>query len=162
MALFPELSLVILCAMEELRFIHRRFDALSLRELHDILWLRNEVFVFGQKITAEPEVDGLDPECTHILGLTASGRVVATARYFSALNPVKVGRVAVHQDMQRGGVGTLMMQYLIDVMGHYTLEVSAQLYLKEWYAGLGWIPDGDVYDEAEIPHIHMVRPPTNR
>ena len=145
--------------MLDIRFVHRPFGSLSLMELHDILWLRNEVFVFGQKITAEPEVDGLDPQCVHIIGSTQAGRVVATARFFPDLDPIKIGRIAVHPDMQRTGLGTALMKYLIKVIGDKPSEMSAQLYLKDWYHGLGWAPDGDVYEEAEIPHIHMVRAP---
>ena len=143
--------------MTTLRFVHRPFDGLSLKELHDILWLRNEVFDFGQKITAEPEMDGLDPECVHVIGSTLAGRVVATARFFPHLDPIKIGRIAVHQDMQRGGHGTALMKYLIQVIGDKPSEMSAQLYLKDWYQSLGWVAEGEVYEEAEIPHIHMVR-----
>jgi len=143
--------------MSDIRFIHRPFGSLSLRELHDILWLRNEVFVFGQKITAEPEVDGLDPECVHVIGVTQEGRVVATARFFPEKDPIKIGRIAVHQDLQRSGVGTELMKYVRAILGEKNSEMSAQLYLKDWYHGLGWVPEGEVYEEAEIPHIHMVR-----
>jgi len=145
--------------MLNIRFTHRPFGSLSLKELHDILWLRNEVFVFGQKITAESEVDGLDPQCVHIMGSTQEGKIVATARFFPDKDPIKIGRIAVHLDMQRSGLGTDLMKYLRAVIGDRPSEMSAQLYLKDWYHGLGWIPDGDVYDEAEIPHIHMVRTP---
>lgn len=142
-------------------FSHRPFAALSLMELHDILWLRNEVFVVGQKITDEAEVDGHDPECTHVFGVDAgSGHTVATARVFLAKTPVKVGRVAVARECQRGGVGTELMQVVHEVIGARDAALSAQAYLQGWYERLGWIAEGEIYHEAGIPHIWMVRPAT--
>lgn len=146
--------------MIELEFSHKRFEDLTLMELHDLLWLRNEVFVFGQKITAEPEVDGLDPECVHVIGrLRHDKRVVATARLFMDDDPVKVGRVAVALELQRSGSGTRLMQYVHEVIGQRPAALSAQDYLRKWYTGLGWVVDSDVYSEADIPHVHMHRAP---
>lgn len=89
-----------------LRFVARPFAELSLLELHALVRLREEVFVVGQRITAEAEFDGLDPACTHVLGRDGTGEVVATARLFLEQEPVKVGRIAVARHLQRGGLGT--------------------------------------------------------
>jgi len=142
----------------QMDFSHRPFTELTLIELHDLLWLRNEVFVFGQQITEEPEVDGLDVECVHIIGRQRhDGRIVATARLFMDEEPIKVGRVAVGLDLQRSGVGTQLMTYVHGVIGVQQATLSAQDYLRKWYESLGWISDSDVYDEAGIPHVHMHR-----
>ena len=145
-------------------FVHRPFAELSLRELHDLLWLRNEVFVVGQQITAEAEVDGLDPQCVHVIGRDASGdggdggRIVATARIFLDKDPAKVGRVAVARDLQHSGLGTALMIYVRDVvLAGRPSSMSAQRYLEAWYTRLGWRTVGAPYVEAEIPHVWMVR-----
>ena len=142
---------------DPVQFSHKPFADLTLMELHDLFWLRNEVFVFYQKITAESEIDGRDPEAVHILGRAADGTMVATARLFMDGDVVKVGRVAVHQDLHRGGVGTALMQYAHEVIGTRPAALSAQAYLRAWYQRLGWQPVGDAYDEAEIPHVYMER-----
>ena len=139
-------------------FCHRHFSQLDTRELHDVLWLRDVVFVVGQQVTSEPEVDGLDPECVHIIGRERGGRVVATARIFLDESPVKVGRIAVHPERQRTGVGSQLMHYVHGVIGKRSAVMSAQDYLREWYGKLGWVVDSDVYMEAEIPHVRLVRP----
>ncbi|MSP92874.1 MAG: GNAT family N-acetyltransferase [Myxococcales bacterium] len=140
-------------------FVHRQFDELTLRELYDLLHLRDLVFVVGQRITAECEVDGHDPEYAHVLGRADDGRLVATARVNVAKTPMKVGRVAVHTDLQRAGLGTRLMRYVHDqVMRDAPGEMSAQAHLVPWYASLGWRPQGEVYIEAEIAHRWMVRP----
>lgn len=142
----------------KLEFRHAPFTDLGLRELHDMLWLRNEVFVVGQKITCEAEVDGRDPECVHVWGTTEEGRVVATARVFLDADPVKVGRVAVARDLQRAGVGSQLMEAVHAVIGDRPAALSAQAYLRAWYTRMGWTAVGEEYEEAEIPHIWMVRP----
>ncbi len=142
----------------QLQFTVCHFRDLSLMELHDLLWLRNEVFVVGQRITCEPEVDGYDPECTHVIGRTHEGRVVATARLFLGRDPVKVGRIAVARDLQGQGLGVGLMAAVHEVIGDRAGAMSAQAYLERWYGRLGWQRVGEPYEEAEIPHIAMVRP----
>jgi ElaA protein len=139
-------------------FSRRAFDELSLRDLHDLLRLREQVFVVGQRITAEAEIDGHDPECVHVLGRDGAGRIVATARLFLARDPVAVGRIAVHPDLQRRGVGTALMGYVHDLLGARAAGMSAQAHLAPWYGRLGWRVQGAVYDEAGIPHVRMTRP----
>lgn len=139
-------------------FTHKPFAALTLRELYELLVLRDLVFVVGQKITAEPEVDGHDPECVHVLGRDETGAMVATARLFLGHDPVKVGRVAVRTDRQRTGLGRQLMAHVHDILGDRPGAMSAQAHLGPWYTSLGWQQVGDVYVEAEIPHVKMVRP----
>jgi ElaA protein len=136
----------------------RAFEALTRRELYDLLRLRDEVFVVGQKITAEPEIDGLDPRCHHVIGRDARGRVVATARIFTDRRPWKVGRIAVHPSLQRQGVGTRLMEAVHRFLGDRSSTMSAQAHLEPWYRRLGWRRTGRRYDEAGIPHVRMDRP----
>ena len=35
--------------------------------------------------------------------------------------------------------------------------LHAQAHLEAWYTGLGWTRVGEVYEEAEIPHVTMTR-----
>jgi ElaA protein len=140
-----------------LTFSAKPFHRLTLMELHDLLRLRTEVFVVGQKITVESEIDGKDPECTHVLGQDAAGEMVATARLFLGTDPVKVGRVAVHPALQRTGLGTDLMEHVHGLLAGRRAAMSAQAHLVPWYARLGWTPVGPVYDEAEIPHRRLER-----
>lgn len=136
----------------------KHFDQLTTRELYDVLWLRDLVFVVGQKITSEPEVDGLDPECHHAM-LRRDHRVIGTARIFASRNPIVVGRVAVHGDFQKQGLGTELMRQVQQWIGNRPAELHAQAHLEPWYTTLGWRRVGDVFIEAEIPHVTMVLDP---
>ena len=172
----------------------KRFRALSLEELYAILELRTRVFVVGQKITAEPEVDGHDPECAHALlwvpgtentvpgtkytvpgtentmpgtvssqqtgdapqgPANAKMRLAGTARIFVDRAPIAVGRVAIHPDYQREGLGTLLMREIQASFDGQKATLHAQAHLRDWYERLGWRAEGEVFLEAEIPHISM-------
>ena len=130
------------------------FDELSRQELYELMVLRNRVFVVGQKITAEAEVDGLDPNCHHVL-MRLDGQLVGTARLFWEEEPVKVGRICVDTSRQRVGLGTAMMERVQDYLGDRRAVMHAQQYLEKWYESLGWEREGEVFDEAEIAHVKM-------
>lgn len=136
----------------------KHFDELSSREIYDILHLRDVVFVVGQKITAVPEVDGLDPQCAHVRAFV-DGALAGTARIFVDEDPLVVGRVAVRPDLQRSGIGTRMMEFVGEWLDGRPAELHAQAYLEAWYARLGWTRFGDPFEEAEIPHVMMRRGP---
>ncbi len=139
------------------QFTHKAFVDLTLQELYDLMCLRDLVFVVGQKVTAEPEVDGLDPQCIHVLGRDAQGQMVATARLFWQQSPVMVGRVAVLTELQRAGVGSELMHYVNGLLGDRPGAMHAQAHLEAWYTLMGWQRHGDVFVEAEIDHVHMTR-----
>lgn len=140
-----------------LAFSAKPFHRLTLMELHDLLRLRTDVFVVGQRITVEAEIDGKDPECLHVLGTDPAGDMVATARLFVGADPVKVGRVCVAPPLQRRGAGTALMEYVHGLLAGRRAAMSAQAHLVPWYERLGWRPVGALYDEAEIPHRRLER-----
>ena len=68
------------------------------------LEIRREVFVRGQQIPEEIEVDGLDPGCIHILA-RLQGIAVGTARLREVDGQAKAERVAVLATSRRLGLG---------------------------------------------------------
>lgn len=138
------------------------FDRLSVRQLHDVLKLRQRVFVVEQKC-AYLDVDGADPQCWHGLG-TRDGVLVATARLvppgLKYAEPA-IGRVVSAPEVRRTGAGrALMHSALTQVKRLYPgqdIRLGAQRYLERFYASLGFEPEGEPYDEDGIPHIEMVR-----
>ena len=132
----------------------RAFDEFTLRELYDVMHLRDVVFVVGQKITAVSEVDGEDPQCHHAL-FYLDDRLIGTLRVFSDETPLIVGRVAIHTDFQGRGYGRQLMEHLHVWLDGRRAELHAQAHLEGWYASLGWERFGEVFQEAEIPHVMM-------
>ncbi len=132
------------------------FHDLTLMELYNIMHLRDVVFVVGQKITAECEVDGEDPKCSHLL-LYLEDTLIGTARLFLEESPISVGRIAIHTDQQGKGYGTRLMEFIADFLGERNATMHAQAHLETWYASLGWKRVGEEFMEAEIVHVKMTK-----
>ncbi len=132
----------------------KHYRDLTKDDLYAILVLRDLVFVVGQKITAVPEVDGRDPECEHAM-LFDDDELVGTARIFADESPAVVGRVAIHPNRQRQGLGSVLMRAIHEHLGERQAELHAQAHLEDWYARLGWERFGEPFDEANIPHVMM-------
>lgn len=138
----------------------KNYDSLTRDELYAVLQLRNRVFVAQQEITDEPDVDGRDPACHHALmwrSTPDNAQLVGTARLFMDKTPAVVGRVAVHPDHQRRGIGTRLMKGIQQFLGSRPAELHAQAYLEDWYSHLGWERQGEPFMEAGIEHVLMRR-----
>jgi ElaA protein len=133
----------------------RPFDELTTEQLYAILAVRCEVFVVGQKITAEPDVDGADPACAHAM-LWEDGELLGTARIKTEVNPWSVGRVAVVDERRGEGLGTELMEAIQTYIGDRPAELHAQSHLEDWYCDLGWERVGESFIEADIEHVRMV------
>jgi predicted GNAT family N-acyltransferase len=122
--------------------------------------IRRRVFCEEQAIAEDLEWDGLDSDCLHYL-LAVDGVPVGTAR----LRPygpgsVKIERVAVLRAHRgRGFGGVLMRAILGDVDRDARRAVlNAQSVVRGFYERLGFVAEGPEFLEADIPHVHMVRP----
>ncbi|MFZ5446027.1 MAG: GNAT family N-acetyltransferase [Myxococcota bacterium] len=138
------------------------FDRLSVSELHDLLQLRQRVFVVEQQC-AYLDLDGADPLCWHGLG-RLDGRLVATARLvppgLKFVEPA-IGRVVTAPEVRRTGMGrALMSEAVVQVQRLYPgedIRIGAQRYLERFYESFGFEAEGEPYDEDGIPHVEMVR-----
>jgi ElaA protein len=140
-----------------LKWIVRSFDRLSLRELHDLLRLRVDVFVAEQRC-AYPEIDGKDPESTHLLGYEDS-ELCAYARWYPDGRVAVVGRIVVRRNLRRRGLGRELMERIFEGVGDRTIRISAQQRLEGYYQRLGFETRSEPYDDYDIPHVEMHRAP---
>ncbi len=138
------------------------FQELSLLQLHDLIRLRIDIFVVEQGC-AYPELDGRDPHCFHVLGLSPNGDVVAGARIAPAglIYPyVSIGRVVVHADARGAGHGHHLMRAAMDFCEkqlHATsVKIAAQQYLEEFYTNLGFRTVSAPYLWDGIDHVDML------
>lgn len=118
--------------------------------------IRFEVFVDEQKVPADMELDEFDAQSCHALAL-AGAEVVGTGRL---LPDGHIGRMAVLADWRGRGVGAALLQALINEaerLGMRRLVLSAQTHALGFYLRFGFVPEGDVYDEAGLPHQAMLR-----
>jgi YbgC/YbaW family acyl-CoA thioester hydrolase len=121
--------------------------------------IRTEVFVNEQRIPAELEWDEADATAVHAVAYNRLGQAVATGRLLPAQDGIaKIGRMAVHQVLRGGGFGEQVLRALAQqalARGDRGIELHAQRTARDFYARLGFEPQGEPYEEAGIPHITM-------
>lgn len=146
----------------ELKFKIKRFDALSVSELYQILQLRSEVFVVEQNCVYQ-DIDGKDSKALHLFG-ESDGKIVAYARLFDKgdyFDKTSIGRVVVSPNARDKKYGHDLIREAINAIsenfGTAEITISAQLYLKKFYESHGFTAIGETYQEDDIPHIKMKR-----
>lgn len=140
------------------------FDQLTLRELYDLLALRNEVFVVEQNCPFQ-DADGQDFLAWHCLGTNETGELLAYTRLFdeniSYEGYTSIGRVVTSPKARGAGAGRDLMQVSIDycaqLFGQKPIKIGAQVYLLKFYESLGFVATGEEYLEDGIPHVSMVK-----
>ena len=129
-------------------------------ELQSIQTIRTKVFQQEQKVAAELEFDGLDETATHLLAYL-EGQPVGTARIRKIdRQTAKIERLAVLPTARRKGIGKQLMEKALEIiaMQKYQLViVHAQEYVKPLYQQLGFKQIGNKFEEANIPHIKMMK-----
>jgi predicted GNAT family N-acyltransferase len=119
--------------------------------------VREAVFIREQGISVELEWDGLDAGCIHVLAADTIRDPIGTARL---LPNGSIGRMAVLKEWRRRGVGSALMEQLLDEarnrqIRHVTL--NAQLYVTSLYRKFGFETVGEEFLEAGILHVRMAR-----
>ena len=130
----------------------------------EIAALRTRVFVGEQGVPPEIEQDGRDATAVHALSRDDAGRVVATGRLLLAPDPATmpatIGRMAADASVRGRGHGAAVLEELhrqAALRGVRETELHAQLTAQRFYERAGYSPVGDVYEEAGIAHVTMVR-----
>lgn len=127
-------------------------------QLHTCLAIRYEVFVLGQGVPPEIEVDGHDPTCVHFLA-TWREQAVGTARLrITPDRQAKAERVAVRGGFQGRGIGSALMREVeleATRRGFTEVVLNAQEAVVPFYEHLGYEVEGARFMEASIPHRKM-------
>lgn len=117
--------------------------------------IRTKVFVEEQRVPQELEWDGEDDVCHHFLAINEAGQRVGCGR----LMPTgQIGRMAVLKDQRGKGIGRLILDAAIDrgqSLGFTRLVLHAQKDAVPFYRQAGFLPEGDEFMEAGIPHQGM-------
>jgi ElaA protein len=147
------------------------FADLAPREVHDLYRLRVDVFIVEQNCVFQ-DVDGVDPQCWHLLGYEGPGlrrgdetredRLVAYCRFVPPgvkFDEPSIGRVITARSVRGTGMGRVLMR---EAMGRAQalwpgkrLRIGAQAHLERFYNEFGFTKSSDPYDEDGILHIEM-------
>ena len=121
----------------------------------DLLAIRFQVFVDEQGVPAELEQDEHDRTAIHLLATAEDGLPIATARM---LPDGHIGRMAVLPRWRHRGVGSTLLRELIRIaatQGHDSVFLHAQCAAERFYARLGFVAEGEVFEDAGIDHRCM-------
>ena len=143
-----------------IKWVTKKFEALSVVELYQILRLRSEIFVVEQNCVYQ-DLDNKDQKALHLFG-EYDGKIIAYSRLFKAgdyFDCSSIGRVVVDENYRDKKFGhELIKQGISEIRNHFNQEnitISAQLYLKKFYETHGFIQTSEMYLEDDIPHIEM-------
>ena len=144
-----------------LNWIYKKFDELTNRELYAVLQLRSEVFVVEQNCVYQ-DIDDKDLKSFHLMAfdgdiLAAYSRVLAPGMSFKEAS---IGRVITKPSHRRKGIGVMLIQKAIvatsNTFASKQIKIGAQLYLKKFYEGFGFVQTSEVFLEDGIEHIEML------
>ena len=136
------------------------YNDLSKDQFFDILKLRIEIFVVEQCCYYQ-ELDNEDKEAFHV-SIYYDGIIVAVGRIIPNLHnkEVKIGRIAVKMEHRKKGRAYKMMKDIMNFISkkykNFSVLLSAQTYLIEFYQSFGFKEIGNTYLEDGIEHINMV------
>ncbi|MVZ64329.1 GNAT family N-acetyltransferase [Sphingobacterium sp. DK4209] len=144
-----------------MNWVIKDFDALSAKELYQILQVRIEVFMLEQNCLY-PECDNKDLQSKHLF-LMEQDQCAAYARLLppnlSYSNCTSIGRVVVNPKFRKQKLGQKLMKEAIQHQKkeypNHVVRISAQQYLQDFYEKLGFIRESEIYLEDNIPHIEM-------
>ncbi|MBK9160136.1 MAG: GNAT family N-acetyltransferase [Nitrosomonadales bacterium] len=118
--------------------------------------IREAVFIREQGVPEELEWDEHDETCRHALALSQQGEAVGCGRMLANGH---IGRIAVMPQWRKRKVGTAIMEALLDharTHEYKQVDVDAQTQALRFYRSFDFIEQGEVFMDADLPHIKMI------
>lgn len=123
------------------------------------LKIRKEVFVLEKNIPEVLEVDQYEKTCEHFLA-TVNGIPVGAGRLRIKDNFIKFERIACLQNYRGTGVGKnlilKMLEHAQSTHSQLTPYMHSLTSVAPFYEKLGWTSQGNVFFEADLPHVAMI------
>ncbi len=121
--------------------------------------IREEVFINGQNVPREIELDNYEKTATHILAIS-DNEAVGTARWRFTEKGVKLERFAVLEQYRGTGIGVALVKFVLNELREEKyIYLNAQEHVIGFYEKLLFIGVGDIFYEAKIAHMKMVYNP---
>ena len=125
--------------------------------------IRHEVFVIGQNVPAELEVDEYESDAIHYLAFL-NNNPVGAARWRITEQGVKLERFAVLNEFRGRGIGSAMVEKILSDIkrdpeaGNKEIYLHAQMDAIPLYRKFGFVKYGHMFDEAGLMHYAMKLP----
>ncbi len=120
-----------------------------------ILALRERVFVVEQDcVYADLDGRDLEPGTLH-LWVEQEGAPVSYLRVLDDGDHARIGRVVTEPAHRGRGLGAVVLEAALAVIGERRTEIHAQAHLAGWYEHFGFVVSGRQFLEDGIPHLPM-------
>ncbi|HDX9577764.1 TPA: GNAT family N-acetyltransferase [Bacillus pseudomycoides] len=129
------------------------------KQLMDAFSVRKQVFVDEQKVSAEEEYDEYEHAAKHVV-LYDQDAPVGAGRFRIVDGIGKMERICVLSSHRQKGAGKLIMDALEVLAKEESLpklKLHAQTHAEPFYHKLGYETISDVFMEADIPHVVMIK-----
>lgn len=135
--------------------------AVTAYDLAQCVQIRTLVFVVGQHVPPEREIDDDEEQSIYFLA-HLNGKAVGTVRWRREGSIAKIERLAVREDARGRKIAHQLTQAVLEDIDKdkriETIKIGAQNYIMPFYAKFGFIPEGPEYLEAGgIPHHNMIK-----
>ncbi|MFP4103259.1 GNAT family N-acetyltransferase [Coleofasciculus sp.] len=122
--------------------------------------VRRSVFHIEQGVDPSLDLDGKDETANHILAYVENQAVGTVRVRYLDHQTAKIERLAVLSDFRGRGIGKILMEKALDIAAKKqinTVVIHAQDYVKSLYLKLGFLPEGELFEEAGISHVKMIK-----
>jgi predicted GNAT family N-acyltransferase len=119
--------------------------------------IRRKVFIEEQGVPEALELDDDDARAVHVLALLSTVPV-GCGRMIAHGDEVKIGRMAVLPERRGHGIGRRILETLMELGRERAFRkatLHAQLHAEGFYLKCGYVPIGEVFEEAGIAHRLM-------
>jgi predicted GNAT family N-acyltransferase len=126
---------------------------------NDAVTVRRKVFVEEQQVPEEEEIDQFESESTHFV-LYDEGLPVGAGRFRTIDGIGKIERICVLPHYRSRGAGRLIMESIEQFAkekGIAKAKLNAQTHAEQFYQKLGYETVSDIFMDAGIPHVTMVK-----
>lgn len=126
--------------------------------LNDHYFIRKKVFVEGQNIPLNIEIDELEDTTDKFVLYDDEKKPIGAIRGLTKDSYVKVQRVCILPKKQNLGYGKILMnsfESFYKNKGIKTFKLGSQISAMQFYKKLGYIEYGDIFLDAGIEHVMM-------
>lgn len=126
----------------------------------DALHVRRTVFIEEQHVPEEEEIDKFEQDATHFV-LYDGEKPVGAGRFRTIDDGVgKIERICILPQYRGRGAGKQLMETIemfAKEQGIRKVKLNAQTHAEPFYQKLGYDTVSDVFMDAGIPHVTMVK-----
>lgn len=130
-------------------------------DMEEACRIRMKVFVEEQRVPAEEELDEHEEEASHVL-VRVDGKPAAAGRVRLVDGYAKLERICVLPEYRGGGLGSVVVGALEQAgmeLGARRFKLNGQTHAMPFYEKHGYRAASELFMEAGIEHVTMVKDP---